>query len=89
MATLLPADVLQDDLAVSLARVLATANRQAIESGIDIPQSLITITQYSVKGNTTWQIHYGPQDYVGRRGGDLMVEVDPADASVKRVLRGQ
>ncbi len=89
MATTLTADVLQDDLAVSLARVLAAANKKARESGIDVLQSLITITQRSLNGDLLWRINYGPKDYVGRRGGDLIVDVDANDASVKQVLRGQ
>jgi hypothetical protein len=31
----------------------------------------------------------GTKDYIGRRGGDLMVEVNPEDASIYRVLWGQ
>ncbi len=89
MATSLTADVLQDDLAVSLARVLAAANKKARESGVDVLQSLITITQRSFNGSLVWRINYGPKDYVERRGGDLIVEVDPTDTSIKQVLRGQ
>ncbi len=87
MATLSP-DVLQDDLAVSLARVLAAANKRARELGLDVPQSLITITQHAEDG-LRWRINYGPRNYLGRRGGDLVVEVDAKDASIKQVLRGQ
>ena len=36
-----------------------------------------------------WRVNYGPKEYVGRRGGDLLLEVDPSDASVKRVQWGQ
>lgn len=86
-ATLSP-DVLQDDLAVTLARVLTAANKSARESGIDVVQSLITISQIADNG-FHWRINYGPKDYVGRRGGDLIVDVDGSDASVIRVLRGQ
>ena len=89
MAAILTAEVLQDAIAVSLARVVASANRRARELGIDILQSLITITQHSLNGGVLWQINYGPKDYVGRRGGDLIIEVDPSDASIKRVLWGQ
>jgi hypothetical protein len=85
----LTADVLQDELAVSLARALAAANRCARELGIDVIQSLITVTQLSSNGGLIWRINYGPKDYVGRRGGDLIIEVDPNDASIKQVLRGQ
>ncbi len=89
MAASLTADVLQDDIAVSLARAIAAANKRARESGIDVLQSLITITQRAFDGNLLWRINYGPKEYIGRRGGDLIVEVDPTDASIKQVLRGQ
>ncbi|MBS1252720.1 MAG: hypothetical protein MAG451_01762 [Anaerolineales bacterium] len=89
MAATLPAEVLQDDIAVSLARVTAAANKHARELGVDVVQSLITITQLPLNGSLLWRINYGPKDYVGRRGGDLIIEVDPSDASIKRVLWGQ
>ncbi len=89
MAVPLAADVLQDDLAVSLARAIATANKRARELGVDALQSLITITQQSSNSEALWRINYGPKDYVGRRGGDLIIDVDPTDASIKNVLWGQ
>ena len=89
MAVPLAADVLQDDLAVSLARAIATANKRARELGIDALQSLITITQKSSNKEELWRINYGPKDYVGRRGGDLIIDVDPTDASIKNELWGQ
>ena len=89
MAVPLAADVLQDDLAVSLARAIAAANKRAHELGINAVQSLITITQQSSNSEALWRINYGPKDYVGRRGGDLIIDVDPIDASIKNVLWGQ
>ena len=88
MATALTADVLQDDLAVTLARVLAAANKRARELGVDALQSIITITQHFDNG-LRWRVNYGPKDYVGRRGGDLMIEVDANDMSIRQVLHGQ
>jgi hypothetical protein len=88
MSATLTADVLQDDLAVLLARVLATANKRARELGVDVLQSFITITQ-SFDNGSSWRINYGPKDYIGRRGGDLIIEVDAGDISIKQVLRGQ
>ncbi len=87
MATL-SSDVLQDDMAVSLARVMATANKHARELGVDILQSLITITQHFDDG-LLWRINYGPKDYVNQRGGDLIIEVGGDDTKIKQVLRGQ
>ncbi|MBI4673903.1 MAG: hypothetical protein HY741_19830 [Chloroflexi bacterium] len=89
MAATLTADVLQDDIAVSLARAIAAANKRARESGIDVLQSLITVTQRALDGKSLWRINYGPKEYVGRRGGDFIVEVDAKDASIKQILRGQ
>ena len=88
MRATLTAEVLQDDIAVSLARVLAAANKRARELGVDVLQSLITITQLA-DSDLSWRINYGPKDYIGQRGGDLIVEVDAANASVTRVLQGQ
>ncbi len=89
MTATLAAEVLQDDIAVSLARAIATANKRARELGVDVLQSLITITQDVSNGSSLWRINYGPRDYVGRRGGDLIIEVDPYNANIKQVLRGQ
>ncbi len=88
MTANLTADVLQDDLAIMLARALALANKRARELGIDVRNSIITITQLPLNGGL-WRINYGPKDYIGRRGGDLIIEVDPISSSIKRVLRGQ
>ena len=86
--TTLSTDVLQDDIAVALARVMAAANKRARELGVDIVQSLITITQHFDNG-LLWRINYGPKDYIGKRGGDLIIEVDGEDMKIKQVLRGQ
>ncbi len=88
MAAVLSNDVLQDDLAVSLARVIAAANKRASELGVDVLQSIITITQMT-NGEACWRINYGAKDYIGRRGGDLIVDVDADNANIKRVLHGQ
>ena len=86
---ILTADVLQDDLAVSLARAVAATNKKARELGIDVAQSLISITQHAINGDSIWRINYGPKDYINRRGGDVLIEVDMRDASIKKALRGQ
>jgi len=89
MAATLAAEVLQDDIAVSLARAMATANKRARELGVDVLQNLITVTQQVSNGVALWRINYGPKDYLGRRGGDLVIDVDQYNASIKQVLRGQ
>lgn len=87
MATL-SADVLQDDVAVTIARVTATANKRARELGVDILQSFITISQ-KVDNGVFWRVNYGPRDYINQRGGDLMVDVNDEDLNIKQVLKGQ
>lgn len=89
MTSVLSAEVLQDDIAVSLARAIAAANKRARESGVDVLQGIISITQRAFNGNSLWEINYGPKEYIGRRGGDLIVRVAPNDSSIKQVLRGQ
>jgi len=87
MVTLSP-EVLQDDMAVALARVIATANTRARELGVDVVESLVTITQHFEDG-AFWRINYGAKDYVNQRGGDLIIEVGGVDMKIKQVLRGQ
>ena len=89
MTASLTAEVLQDNLAVSLARAMAAANNKARELGVDVTQSLILITQNTLNDNSVWRINYGPQDYINRRGGDVLIEVDMDDATIKKVMRGQ
>ena len=89
MVTTLTAEVLQDNLAVSLAQAMAAANKKAHELGIDVHESLISITQSVLNGCSVWRINYGPRDYVNQRGGDVLIEVDMHEAIIKRVLRGQ
>jgi hypothetical protein len=89
LTTTLTAEVLEDQMAMSLARVLAIANKYARTLGIEVTQSLITITQRVSDDQVLWRINYGAKDYVGRRGGDLIIEIDPLSASVRQVLQGQ
>lgn len=89
MAVPLTADVLQDEIAVSLARVMASANRKARECGIDLVGSIISVTQRASDGGSLWRVNYGAKDYVGRRGGDLIVDVDASDGTIRQVMRGQ
>jgi hypothetical protein len=89
MAAVLNKETLQDEIAVSVARILASANRKAKELGVDVRESLITVSQHLAKDVWLWRVHYGARDYVGRRGGDLMIDVDPTNADIKKILRGQ
>jgi hypothetical protein len=77
-----------DEFAVSLAHILATANRRARQLGCDVAQSLVTITQH-FDGGSRWRINYGMKNPTGQRGGDLIVEINAENAEVMRVIRGQ
>lgn len=85
----LTAEILQDELAVSLASALTIANKKARQLGVDVLQSLISITQDTQNSSPVWRINYGPKDYIAQRGGDVMIEVDMHDALIKKVFRGQ
>ena len=89
MAATLTAEVYQDDVAVTIANVLATANKRAIEMGVDVTESLLTITQRLQDGIMYWRINYGPKDYINTRGGDLIVDISANSGEVKQVLWGQ
>ena len=88
MAATLTKDVLQDEIAVSLAHVIAAANKRARAAGVNVQESNISIAQLFDK-EMLWRINYGPREYISRRGGDFIVDVWGRDASVKQVLRGQ
>jgi len=79
----------QDSRAMTVAHVLAVANRAASAHGTDLSQSLITITEESPPMDHMWRIHYGPRDFINRRGGDLMVIIDDRGGQVQRIVHGQ
>ena len=89
MPELLDKAVLEDELAVSLARGVAAANERARREGLDLNRSLLSATEYVETGEICWRISYIPRDYLQRRGGDLIIEVGRRDAQVRRVMRGQ
>ncbi len=81
--------VLEDELAVSLARAVAAANARARREGVEIDRSLVMAAEHATAGGVCWRISYGPRDYVHRRGGDVIIDVGLEDGRVQRVLRGQ
>jgi hypothetical protein len=85
----IPDEVLSDAVAVSMACAVAAANKRARELGIDADQCLITMAQRPNGDKTIWRVNYGAKNYIGRRGGDLVIDVNPADCSIEKVLRGQ
>ncbi len=89
MAVALADEVLQDELAVSLARAVAAANKSARKAGIDVGQCAVMIDQETRKGKLIWRISYGPKEFVAQRGGDFIIEVDAVGGHVLRSLKGQ
>ena len=79
----------KDDLPASQARAIADAALYAREAGIDPDRCLVTVEQQERPSGPVWRVNYCPRDYVGRRGGDLLIEVDAQLGNVLRVLRGQ
>ena len=89
MAEAISSEILNDPFVASVANALSIANEKAREYGMDLTKCLISITQEMTEGRTLWRIHYGPKDYIHRRGGDLAVYVHPQDGTINKVLRGQ
>jgi hypothetical protein len=76
----------QDRLVMSVARALALANEAAVANGTVPADSLVTITEEPSSAGGLWRIQYGPRDYIGRRGGDLIVFVDERRDTVQRIM---
>jgi len=89
MATMTLEKMQLDGLAMSVARALALANEAAIAQGTAPTNCLVTISEETAAAGRLWRVHYGPRDYVNRRGGDLIVIVDERKEAVQQVIRGQ
>ncbi len=79
----------QDQLVMSVARALALANEAALAQGTEPANSTVTIMEETSSLGRLWRIHYGPRNYINRRGGDLIVFVDERGEAVQRIIRGQ
>ena len=88
LTTELSTEILQDTIALSLAGIIAASNRRARLLGVDLSQSLITITE-RFDDSWFWRVNYGAKSYIDQRGGDWIIDVNPSDLSIKQVLRGQ
>jgi hypothetical protein len=86
MKSATPQEIQNDELAVAVARAIVVSNAAARANGIDPVASLVTIEQQS---DSVWRLHYGPRDYIGRRGGDITVLVNDQTRAVEQILRGQ
>lgn len=89
MATLSIECLQRDRLAMSVAQAVSIANEAAVKEGTDPAQSIVSITEDTTPGGRIWRIQYGPRDYLGLRGGDLIVLVDERTGSVQQIVRGQ
>jgi hypothetical protein len=82
-------EIQRDALALAVAQALAVANATAATKGVNPAASMVTISEEWAPAGRRWRIHYGPRDYLRRRGGDLIIVVDDATHTVHQVLRGQ
>src|SRR2546430_152927 len=57
MSNTLTAEDMADEVAVSVAHILAAANRRARQLGCDVSKSLVTISQHFENGGF-WRINY-------------------------------
>ncbi len=88
MTVTLGPDGLQDDIAAAIASVIAVANKPARQLNIDVMESIISINQHFHNDDWVWRVNYGDKDYIGRRGGDLIIEVNPKDITIQKVFWG-
>jgi len=88
MALVLTKEVLEDEIAMTLAQAIAAANKGAAAAGIDVKESHISI-ECLPNNDTFWRINYGSRDYSLRRGGGFIVDVWERNMSIKQVLHGQ
>jgi hypothetical protein len=89
MTALITEEILKDPYVASVALSLSVANKKAQECGIDLRESIISITQENSVEESFWRINYGPKNYINRRGGDLIIYVYQDDGRIHRILRGQ
>ncbi|HZL90994.1 MAG TPA: hypothetical protein VFB96_21695 [Pirellulaceae bacterium] len=89
MIATLSNEALNDAVAVTTANIVATANRRARELGVHVERTLMTVTHVATPEPDTWRVNYVPEDYLERRGGDLIIDVDARSGAVIQVLRGQ
>ena len=82
-------EFLKDPYVASVAISLSVANKKAQECGIDLKESIISITQENSAEESFWRINYGPKNYINRRGGDLVIYVYQEDGRIHKILRGQ
>jgi hypothetical protein len=78
-----------DQRVMGIARVVALANAAARAEGTDPADSLITLGEEPSEGERVWRVSYVSRDYRNQRGGDLIVFVDEAAGSVRRIVYGQ
>ena len=81
-------NLLDDEVAVSIGNIVAVANRAARELGVDVARSELSLSRDPLDG-ALWNIHYGPQDYIRRRGGDVTIVVNSQTLTALHVQRGQ
>ncbi len=89
MPTITSEALQHDPLALSVAHAMTLANATASQAGIDLATSLVTVSEEYAASVRQWRVHYGPRDYIARRGGDLIVVIDDPSGQVRQVLRGQ
>jgi hypothetical protein len=89
MSAAISESVQRDPLALSAARAIALANETASQAGFDVASSIVSVSEEYAASARQWRVHYGPRDYIGRRGGDFIVIVDDPSGQVRQVLRGQ
>ena len=76
-----------DPVANSIARVMTIANQRAKQEGVDVQQSVVTVSQVDDDG-AHWRVNYCPKGAALKRGSDIYIDVNAIDQTTN-VLLGQ
>jgi hypothetical protein len=87
MSTAVPSNSIVDPVANSIAQVITIANHRARQEGVDVQQSVVSVSQVDDDG-IHWRVNYIPKGAALHRGGDIYVDVNTATQSTQ-VLLGQ
>ena|GEM_PF-6564742 len=74
-----------DPVVHSVAHVMTMANERARQEGVDVQQSVVTVSQMDDDG-VHWRVNYCPKGAALRRGSDIFINVDMANQATEVLL---
>jgi hypothetical protein len=68
-----------------IAQVVTIANTRALQEGVNVQQSVLTVSQVDDEG-IHWRVNYCPKGAALQRGSDIYIDVDMANQTTKVLL---